>query len=1178
MERTAVWKSRPVFVTSTFQDMQAERDYLRSHVFPSLEEWLIEKRRHLEWIDLRVGVASAAVKEEERELHVLKVCLAEVERSRPFLIALIGDRYGWVPPRERIAAAAAEAGFTAEIADRSVTDLEIDFGVFHDRDQRRRCLFFLRKPLPYREMPPEKAAAYSEEYAKDEQAAARRERLDKLKARIRTEFPDRWFEYGGDWKAGGVTGLEDFGREVEAKIKQALEEEMAAEPSALAEPSVEDVDRAELADYAEDRARDFVGRQDVLAEIEVLLTSPAVEGTPWGLCITGEAGSGKSALFGALYQGLAGVETDDTARKSEERQARYARLKQINALVLAHSAGISPRAASVEAMLRRWIGELAEFLGVPTGLSDKAGADDIEAAFASLLGRAALKKRVIVLADALDQFEPTSRGRFVTWLPKLWHPNARFIATAIPGDAGEALAKRLGMTLRPMPPLEADEARKIAEAISARYHRELEPEVLDSLISGAGERWRNPLWLVLAVEELNLLDADDFKHAIETYAGHDYEKLRAYMCKMARDFPPDVPGLYRQTFSRAAKVFGKETTQIFLGLVAVSRSGWRESDFRVLLPKLGCGDWDELRFAQLRRSFRGQMRQRGGQWDFAHSQMRAAAKAWLTEIAGAAETALHTALGDHLLALPTDDPLHISETMRHLMEGDNWQIRSANYYGSASLTAEEAAGATSILAELVLTAEEDNSINELLRIEALLEAPDLTNDARRALATRVLFDLYDQITPQARQDTLGKLAKSAQQVLAQLTISDPDNAGWQRDLSVSWLKIGDVLEAQGNLSEALKAYRDGNAIAERLTRSDPGHAGWQRDLSVSWIRIGDILVSQGNLSEAIKAFRDSHAILERLARSDPGNAGWQLSTSYERIGNVLFSQGNLPEALKSYRDSFAILERLARSDPGSAGCQRDLSVLYIKLGDVLAGKGNLPEALKAYRESLAILEHLARSDSGNAGWQRDLSVSHDRIGNVLVDQSNLPEALKAFRDSLAIRERLAKSDPGNAGWQRDLSVSYIKLGDVLVKQGNLTEALKAFRDSLAIRERLARSDPGNMDWQRNLSVSWIRIGDILVSQGNLPEALKNYRDSLTIANHLVRSDLSNADWQRDLSISYGRIGEVMGKQNLAVEAVEHYRCALDITEKLMAMDPTNLQWQKNAEIFRAALAAIASKK
>ncbi len=99
MDTFAVWKSRPVFVTSTFRDMQAERDHLHKYVFPELEERLKARFHHLEPIDLRWGVDTASEADEEaKQRLMLKVCLAEIKRSRPFLIALIGDRYGWVPP------------------------------------------------------------------------------------------------------------------------------------------------------------------------------------------------------------------------------------------------------------------------------------------------------------------------------------------------------------------------------------------------------------------------------------------------------------------------------------------------------------------------------------------------------------------------------------------------------------------------------------------------------------------------------------------------------------------------------------------------------------------------------------------------------------------------------------------------------------------------------------------------------------------------------------------------------------------------------------------------------------------------------------------------------------------------------------------------------------------------
>ena len=105
--------------------------------------------------------------------------------------------------------------------------------------------------------------------------------------------------------------------------------------------------------------------------------------------------------------------------------------------------------------------------------------------------------------------------------------------------------------------------------------------------------------------------------------------------------------------------------------------------------------------------------------------------------------------------------------------------------------------------------------------------------------------------------------------------------------------------AQGDLAGALTSYRDGLAIADRLAKADPGNAGWQRDLSVSYEKIGDVQVAQGDLAGALKSYRDSLAIADRLAKSDPGNAGWQrdLSVSYDKIGDVQVAQGDLAGAL-----------------------------------------------------------------------------------------------------------------------------------------------------------------------------------------------------------------------------------------------------------------------------------------
>jgi hypothetical protein len=75
---------------------------------------------------------------------------------------------------------------------------------------------------------------------------------------------------------------------------------------------------------------------------------------------------------------------------------------------------------------------------------------------------------------------------------------------------------------------------------------------------------------------------------------------------------------------------------------------------------------------------------------------------------------------------------------------------------------------------------------------------------------------------------------------------------------------------------------------ERLAQADPGNAEWQRDLSVSYDRIGDVLVAQGDRAGALKSYRDGLAIRERLAQADPGNAEWQV--------DVLWSNWRLAQA------------------------------------------------------------------------------------------------------------------------------------------------------------------------------------------------------------------------------------------------------------------------------------------
>ncbi len=76
---------------------------------------------------------------------------------------------------------------------------------------------------------------------------------------------------------------------------------------------------------------------------------------------------------------------------------------------------------------------------------------------------------------------------------------------------------------------------------------------------------------------------------------------------------------------------------------------------------------------------------------------------------------------------------------------------------------------------------------------------------------------------------------------------------------------GDIAVAQGSLPEALRFYRSAQEPVTQLAVQGPDNAGWQRDLSVSYGKVGDVLVAQGNLPEALRSYLGSLAIADRLA-------------------------------------------------------------------------------------------------------------------------------------------------------------------------------------------------------------------------------------------------------------------------------------------------------------------------
>jgi tetratricopeptide (TPR) repeat protein len=103
--------------------------------------------------------------------------------------------------------------------------------------------------------------------------------------------------------------------------------------------------------------------------------------------------------------------------------------------------------------------------------------------------------------------------------------------------------------------------------------------------------------------------------------------------------------------------------------------------------------------------------------------------------------------------------------------------------------------------------------------------------------------------------------------------TEPERADYQRDLSVSYNKLGDLHQALGQGDKAREYFEKALAIRERLARAEPERADYQVDLAISLVRIGERV----HLERAFRLL----STLRKEGRLEPRHEG--LLASVERL-------------------------------------------------------------------------------------------------------------------------------------------------------------------------------------------------------------------------------------------------------------------------------------------------------
>ena len=444
-----------VFVSSTFIDMQAERELLVKEVFPRLRDLCARRGAGFAEVDLRWGVTADQVRRGE----VIPLCLREIQRCRPYFVALMGERYGWVPdtlaPELLL-----EWPWMAEYRDRSLTEMEMVFGALHEQAMTARSVFFIRDSSWLDNVPPDKLDDYR---TADEQ---NREKLESLKEAVRRS---------GLLVVDGYACPQDAADAIYRALAAAIEADFP-------EQELGEFERLRLQQqvYAANRVQSCVVKAEVLDGLDELV---AVDRPP--VVISGPSGSGKTTLLAAWV-------------------SRF-RERWPDLFVFEHHFGSGGGNSSHVVFIRRLMAEIARRHG---GSLDAIpdGEDGIVAEFGTWLSRACAREPLVLVLDGVDQIDVRETHGDLYWFPETLPRNLRLVVST----GADAPPRRLRSEQPKIVEIEPLSRADKEEAISLhlkRFGKRLSDDLVQRLSDEPATE--NPLYLRVLLDEMRVFGAHE---------------------------------------------------------------------------------------------------------------------------------------------------------------------------------------------------------------------------------------------------------------------------------------------------------------------------------------------------------------------------------------------------------------------------------------------------------------------------------------------------------------------------------------------------------------------------------------------------------------------------------------------------------------------------------------------
>ncbi|KDQ16476.1 hypothetical protein BOTBODRAFT_250111 [Botryobasidium botryosum FD-172 SS1] len=315
-------------------------------------------------------------------------------------------------------------------------------------------------------------------------------------------------------------------------------------------------------------------------------------------------------------------------------------------------------------------------------------------------------------------------------------------------------------------------------------------------------------------------------------------------------------------------------------------------------------------------------------------------------------------------------------------------------------------------------------------------------------------------------------------------------AEFNLDLARSLNHLSNHLSALGQREDALAASQDSVGLYRQLTQDRP--AVLNPDLALSLVNLSICLSDLGQREDALTIIREAVDLHRQLAQDRPTTFSPGLAKSLNNLSNHLSDLGQREDALAAIREAVELRRQLAHNRPATFNpvLASSLNNLSVCLSDL----GQREDALEAIREAVELNRQLAQDRP--AAFNPVLADSLNNLSNRLSDLGQQEDALAAIRGAVELRRQLARDRP--AAFNPVLACSLNNLSCRLSDLGKLEDALAATREAVGLCRQLTQDSPAAFNpnlarYLYNLSIHLSALGYREEALAAAKEAVELYR-------------------------------------------------------------------------------------